>query len=167
MAAILRDAAKVGLNATFFGTTQTMDREPDLILSQPGGQDLAKHFIGVGPWSKWSETSVPGVVAMRAAVKKYDKMEDEKLGDLMYSNFVQGYVTAMVMVEGLRKSGPAPTAEKLRDALNQLRNFDTKGITPPISFGPDRHKGFNAVKLYRINAERKVYEPIGDWVTPN
>jgi len=167
IAAILRDAAKVGLEATFFGTTQAMDREPDLILSQPGGQNLAKNFIGVGPWAKWNETSVPGIVAMRAAVKKYEKIEDAKLGDVMYSNFVQGYVNAVVLVEALRKAGPNPTGEKLRDAMSQLRNFDTKGITPPISFGPDRRKGFSAVKLYRINAERKVYEPIGNWVVVN
>ena len=167
VAAILRDAAKVGLEATFFGTTQTMDREPDLILSQPGGQNLAKNFIGVGPWAKWNETSVPGIVVMRAAVKKYEKIDDAKLGDVMYSNFVQGYVNAMVLVEALRKAGPNPTGEKVRDGMSQLRNFDTKGITPPISFGPDRRKGFSAVKLYRINAERKVYEPIGDCVTVN
>ena len=51
--------------------------------------------------------------------------------------------------------------------MNQIRNFDTKGITPPLSFAADRHKGSNGVKIYRINAERKVYEPIGAWVTAN
>lgn len=164
VSAILRDAAKVGLDATFYGTTQTMDREPDLVLGQPNGAALSKSFVGVGPWSKWNETSVPGVQAMRAAVKKYENIGDEKLGEVMYSNFVQGYVTAMVFVDALKKSGPQPTAEKLRDAMNGMKNFDTKGITPAISFGPDRRKGFTAVKLYRINAERKVYEPMGNWV---
>lgn len=167
MAAILRDANKVGFDGLFFGTTQSMDREPELILSQPGGQELAKHFIGVGPWSKWNEVNVPGIVAMRAAVKKYQNIDDSKLGEVMYSNFVQGYVTAMVLVEGLRKSGADPTPEKLRDALVQIKNFDTKGITPSISFGPDRRKGFSAVKFYRINGDRKVYEPMGDWVAVN
>lgn len=167
IAAILRDAAKVGLDATIFGTTQTMDREPELILNQPGGAELAKHYIGVGPWAKWNETSVPGIMAMRAAVKKYDKIADDKLGDVMYSNFVQGYVTAMVLVEAVRKSGPQPTAEKVRDAMASLSNFDTKGITPPISFGADRRKGFSSVKLFRIDTAKKVYEPIGNWATVN
>lgn len=167
MAAILRDAAKVGLDATFFGTTQAMDREPELILGQPDGRNLAKHFIGVGPWGKWNEAGVPGVAAMRAAVKKYDKVDDDKLKDIMYSNFVQGYVTAMVMVEAVRKAGPNPTAEKVRDALSQMRNFDTKGITPAISFGADRRKGFSAVKLFRINVDKKIYEPMGGWINVN
>lgn len=165
IAAVLRDADKVGLDAMIFGTTQGMDREPDLILGQPNGAQLARKFIGVGPWAKWNETSIPGVVAMREAVKKYDKVADDRLGDVMYSNFVQGYVNAMVLVEALRRAGPNPTGEKVRDALNQIRNFDTKGITPPLSFGPDRHKGSTGVKLYRINTERKVYEPIGNWVS--
>lgn len=165
-ATILRDAAKVGLDAKVFATTQGMDREPDLILSQPGGADLAKNFIGVGPWSKWNEAGVPGIATMRAAVKKYDKLDDSKLGSVMYSNFVQGYVTAMVMVEGLRKSGPQPTPEKVRDAIASLRDFDTKGITPPISFGPDRRKGYSSMKLFRIDPVKKVYEPMGGWIEP-
>ncbi len=167
IAAVLRDADKVGLDATIIATTQGMDREPDLILGQANGANLAKRFLGVGPWSKWNETSIPGVVAMRNAVKKYDNTPDDKLGDVMYSNFVQGYVNAMVLVEALKKAGPNPTGEKIRDAMNQIKNFDTKGITPPLTFAADRHKGTNGVKIYRINAERKVYEPLGGWVTAN
>jgi branched-chain amino acid transport system substrate-binding protein len=150
-----------------YATTQGMDREPDLILGQSNGANLAKKFIGVGPWSKWNESSIPGVVSMRNAVMKYEKVTEAELGNIMYSNFVQGYVNAMVLVEALRRAGPNPTSEKVRDALNQIRDFDTKGITQPLTFSPDRHKGSNAVKLYRINVERKVYEPIGNWVAPN
>lgn len=167
IAAVLRDADKVGLDAMIIATTQGMDREPDLILGQANGANLAKRFLGVSPWAKWNETSVPGVVTMRNAVKKYDKTPDDKLGDVMYSNFVQGYVNAMVLVEALKKAGPNPTGEKVRDAMNQIKNFDTKGITPPLSFAPDKHKGTNGVKIYRINTERKVYEPISGWITAN
>ncbi len=167
IAAVLRDADKVGLDATIIATTQGMDREPDLILGQANGANLAKRFLGVGPWSKWNETSIPGVVGMRNAVKKYDNTPDDKLGDVMYSNFVQGYVNAMVLVEALKKAGPNPTGEKIRDAMNQIKNFDTKGITPPLTFAADNHKGTSGVKIYRINAERKVYEPLGGWVTAN
>jgi branched-chain amino acid transport system substrate-binding protein len=168
IAAVLRDADKVGLDATIIATTQGMDREPTLILGQANGPALAKKFLGVGPWAKWNETAVPGVMAMRTAVKKYEKdLSDDKLGDVMYSNFVQGYVNAMVLVEALRKAGPNPSGEKIRDAMNNIKNFDTKGLTPPLSFGPGQHKGSSGVKLYRINVEQKVYEPIGDWVVPN
>jgi branched-chain amino acid transport system substrate-binding protein len=167
IAAVLRDADKVGLDATIIATTQGMDREPDLILGQANGARLAGRFLGVGPWAKWNETSIPGVVAMRNAVRKYENTPDDKLGDVMYSNFVQGYVNAMVLVEALKRAGPSPTGEKIRDAMNQIRNFDTKGITPPLSFAADRHKGTNGVKIYKINVERKVYEPIGNWITPN
>lgn len=167
IAAVLRDADKVGLDATIVATTQGMDREPDLILGQANGANLAKRFLGVGPWAKWNETSIPGVVGMRNAVKKYDNTPDDKLGDVMYSNFVQGYVNAMVLVEALKRAGPNPNGEKIRDAMNQIKNFDTKGITPPLSFAADQHKGSNGVKIYRINVERKVYEPIGNWVMAN
>lgn len=167
IAAVLRDADKVGLDAMIIATTQGMDREPDLILGQANGANLAKRFLGVGPWAKWNETAIPGVVAMRNAVKKYDNTPDDKLGDVMYSNFVQGYVNAMVLVEALKRAGPNPNGEKIRDAMQQIKNFDTKGITPPLTFAADKHKGSTGVKIYRINAERKVYEPIGNWVSAN
>lgn len=167
IAAVLRDADKVGLDATIIATTQGMDREPDLILGQANGANLAKRFLGVGPWAKWNETSIPGVMAMRNAVKKYDGTPDDKLGDVIYSNFVQGYVNAMVLVEALKKAGPNPTGEKIRDAMNNIKNFDTRGITPPLTFAADKHKGTNGVKIYRINAERKVYEPVSGWITAN
>jgi branched-chain amino acid transport system substrate-binding protein len=167
IAAVLRDADKVGLDAMIFATTQGMDREPDLILGQPNGVNLARKFVGVGPWSKWNETSIPGVVAMRNAVMKHEKTPESQLGEVMYSNFVQGYVNAMVLVEAVRRAGPNPTGEKVRDALNQIRDFDTKGITPPLTFTPDKHKGTTGVKLFRINIESKIYEPMGGWVTPS
>jgi hypothetical protein len=64
----------------------------------------------------------------------------------------------------VRRAGPNATPEKLRDALAAMRNFDTGGITPPISFGPEQRKGFTSVKLYRIDPQQKVYAPIGDWI---
>jgi branched-chain amino acid transport system substrate-binding protein len=167
MAAILRDADKVGLDAMVIATTQGMDREPDLILAQANGANLAKRFLGVGPWSKWNETDQPGVVAMREAVKKSENLNDAALGGVMYSNFVQGYINAMVLVEALKRAGPNPDGEKLRNAMNQIRNLDTRGLTPPLSFSENQRKGTNGVKLFRINVDRKTYEPIGGWVYPN
>lgn len=167
MAAILRDADKVGLDAMVIATTQGMDREPDLILAQANGANLAKRFLGVGPWSKWNETNLPGVVAMRNAVMKSENVSEAALGGVMYSNFVQGYINAMVLVEALKRAGPAPDGEKVRNALGQIRNFDTRGLTPPLSFSDNQRKGTNGVKLFRINVDRKVYEPISGWIFPN
>jgi hypothetical protein len=167
MAAILRDSEKVGLDAMVIATTQGMDREPDLILAQANGAQLAKRFLGVGPWSKWNETDQPGVVAMRNAVMKSENLNEAALSGVMYSNFVQGYINAMVLVEALKRAGPAADGERIRNAMSQIRNFDTRGITPPLSFSDTQRKGTNGVKLFRINVERKVYEPIGGWIFPS
>ncbi len=167
MAAILRDSEKVGLDAMVIATTQGMDREPDLILAQANGAQLAKRFLGVGPWSKWNETDQPGVVAMRNAVMKSENLNEAALSGVMYSNFVQGYINAMVLVEALKRAGPAADGERIRNAMSQIRNFDTRGITPPLSFSDTQRKGTNGVKLFRINVERKIYEPIGGWIFPS
>jgi hypothetical protein len=73
----------------------------------------------------------------------------------------------MVLVEALKRAGPNPDGEKLRNAMNQIRNLDTRGLTPPLSFSENQRKGTNGVKLFRINVDRKTYEPIGGWVYPN
>jgi hypothetical protein len=50
-------------------------------------------------------------------------------------------VAAKLLVEAVRRIGDKPVNRKsLVDALNAIKNFDTKGLTVPLSYGPgDSH----------------------------
>ena len=66
---------------------------------------------------------------------------------------VEGYATAKVLVEGLRRAGKDPTGEKIRAALEGIRNFDLGGLE--IGFSATDHTGLDFVDLSIINKDGK------------
>ena len=66
---------------------------------------------------------------------------------------LEGYAGAKVLVEGLRRAGPNPTRQKLRDALEAIRRFDLGGLE--LSYGPNDHTGLEYVDLSIIGADGK------------
>jgi ABC-type branched-subunit amino acid transport system substrate-binding protein len=79
-------------------------------------------------------------------------------------NFVslEGFVDAMVMVEGLKKAGKEPTREGLIHAIESIHDMDM-GLGPQLKleFGPKDHKGFDHVIPTVIRGGRAV--PFTDW----
>jgi len=65
-------------------------------------------------------------------------------------SFVEGYIAAQVLIEGLRRAGPAADAAKLTQALQGLRNFDLGGYA--ISFDSSSRSGSNFVELAVISS---------------
>lgn len=67
---------------------------------------------------------------------------------------LEGYLGAKVLVEGLRRAGPNPTRKKLRDALEQLRDYDAGDLF--VSYSANNHGGVNFVDINIINREGKL-----------
>lgn len=63
---------------------------------------------------------------------------------------MEGFAAAKVVVEGLRRAGPQPTPQKMRDALEGLNRFDIGGLT--ISYSPTNHTGLDFSDLSIIDA---------------
>lgn len=59
---------------------------------------------------------------------------------------LEGFLDAMVLVEGLRRAGPALTREKLIAAIESIRDFDI-GLGPQLrlNYGPQDHQGADMV----------------------
>jgi hypothetical protein len=57
---------------------------------------------------------------------------------------VEGYLDAMVFVEGLRRAGDNLTTESLVEALETIRNLDL-GLGTPLSYGPSEHQASHKV----------------------
>ena len=58
---------------------------------------------------------------------------------------LEGYIAANIFVEGLRKSGKAPTRETFIDALDKLGTIDLRGYR--VKFSADNHNGSSLVEL--------------------
>jgi len=79
-------------------------------------------------------------------------------------NFVslEGFVDAMVMVEGLKKAGKEPTREGLIEAIESLHDLDM-GLGPQLMlhYSAKDHKGFGHVIPTVVLSGRAV--PFTDW----
>lgn len=66
---------------------------------------------------------------------------------------LEGFASAKVLVEGLRRAGANPTGEKVRAALEAIRGFDVGGLE--LSYSPSDHTGLDFVDLSIINKDGK------------
>jgi branched-chain amino acid transport system substrate-binding protein len=75
-----------------------------------------------------------------------------------------GAVAIILAVEGLKKAGKNLTRESYVEAMESVKNFDTMGLTAPISFGPGRRHGLNAVRLLKADkAANNSYTEVVPW----
>lgn len=66
---------------------------------------------------------------------------------------LEGFTTAKVLVEALRRSGAKPTRERLQAALESLNRFDLGGLE--ISYSATDHTGLDFADLSIISADGK------------
>ena len=58
---------------------------------------------------------------------------------------LEGFVAAKLLAEGLRRTGPNPTRQKLISALEAMREVDLGGVT--VAYSPTDHEGSSFVEL--------------------
>jgi len=81
-------------------------------------------------------------------------------------NFVslEGFVDAMVMVEGLKRAGKEPTRDGLIRGIESLHDYDIElGPQLKLNYSAHDHKGFNHVIPSVVRGGRAV--PFTDWTT--
>ena len=66
---------------------------------------------------------------------------------------LEGFAAAKVLVEGLRRAGPQPTRQSLRDALEGMTRYDLGGIS--VSYSANNHSGLDFADISIINADGK------------
>ena len=66
---------------------------------------------------------------------------------------LEGFASAKVLVEALRRSGPKPTRERLQAALEGMQKFDLGGLE--VSYSPSDHTGLDFADLSIISADGK------------
>jgi ABC-type branched-subunit amino acid transport system substrate-binding protein len=66
---------------------------------------------------------------------------------------LEGFVSAKVVVEGLRRASPNPTRDKLRRALETFHRFDLGGIE--VGYSPTDHSGLDYADLSIVGPDGK------------
>ncbi|MBY0121406.1 ABC transporter substrate-binding protein [Bacillus sp. S/N-304-OC-R1] len=138
-ATILKDAKKLGLNTQFIGLNWATGEG---LLPIAG--DAAEGFIGVVTHA-FPYEDLEGI----AEIKEFLESKGEKLED-KNQKFIQGWVSAKIMVEGMKLAEDPTTGEGIRGGLEKLSNLDLGGLAAPVSFAPDNHAGTNQVRLAKV-----------------
>ncbi|MDY7032133.1 MAG: ABC transporter substrate-binding protein, partial [Thermodesulfobacteriota bacterium] len=127
----LKSAKKLGYTGTFIGTYYVTD---DTVVRLTG--EAAQSLIGVHSLASWHEET-PGMTQLREITLKYNSGFKEAMRNKFYT---QGWVTALITAEGMKKAGRSLTIESLVNGIESLKNLDTGGITAPITYSKTSHK---------------------------
>ena len=66
---------------------------------------------------------------------------------------MEGFISAKVLVEGLRRAGPKPTREKLIAGLESMNKYDLGGVD--VSYGPQLRAGTSFIDITIISKTGK------------
>ena len=76
---------------------------------------------------------------------------------------LSAYTAAKVLAEAFRRAGRDVSREKLIQALEGLYEYPT-GLTPAITFGPNRRIGALGAYVVVIDLEKKEFLPVSGWI---
>lgn len=136
---ILKDARRMGIKASFMGLNWTADEK----LIALAGKD-SEGFIGTIPFM----FTDPGIPAIKDLIE-CGNSKGMQIQDYV-SRYIQGWATAMVMLEGVRLAGDDISGPGIKDGLEKIKNLNTGGITAPVSFSEKSHSGCRSLKLGRV-----------------
>ncbi|WP_439686890.1 ABC-type branched-chain amino acid transport system, periplasmic component [Cupriavidus oxalaticus] len=97
---------------------------------------------------------VPGTNSSQMTLASEYRSQARQQGVEPSNAGMEGFMSAKVLVEGLRRAGPEPTRERLVSALEGLRDYDLGGIL--ISYSPTRHTGSSFVEMSIVSSTGKL-----------
>lgn len=156
-----------GVEVLYLGTTVT---EPAGMLSEAHrlGMDT---LVPIGNWAAGLPATVKlaaqygydyyfsdyyaslnGPVGRKLVDSAKTHLSDDEVEALSrYS--VSGYVGVMVMAEAIRRCGDTVTRECVIKQLAALEDFDTGGLTSPISFDNEAGHATPEIEMYQLNSK--------------
>lgn len=135
-AVVLKDAKKLKMKATFLTNIWGADEQ----LFQLAGDATEGHY-SLQTAVVYGQ-DVPGM----AAIKEVTKNEPQ------LTHYIRGFASMLTMAEAIRIAGEKGevTGPSIKAAAETLRDFDTMGLTPPVSFFPEDHRPNLAVNIFQM-----------------
>ncbi len=139
---ILKDAKKLGLTTKFFGNIWSADEGMPKLAA--GAEEGYMVVIGAALYGD----KVPGMKAIEKVTG----------GQPQVSHWIRGWVSMMTMCEVLKvaEKNKELTGPGIRKYAEQLKNFDTQGLTAPITYTSSDHRPFMSVILAQFVGGKMV-----------
>jgi ABC-type branched-subunit amino acid transport system substrate-binding protein len=138
---------------------------PELIfanLSAVGASSLASELTLLGP--RYTNgvivtQVVPGVSGYSSLVLEYKNALAKYFpGEAPDYTSLEGYISASILIQGLKRAGPTFDTETLVDTLENLRNIDL-GVGANLAFGRAEHQASHKIWGTTLN-EAGTFEPL-------
>ena len=148
--------AKAGLDWKDVRMVSTGPLTDEEYLNVPGG--YAEGTLGLCYYPDPNNSDAPGVAAYRRLMAKYFP------GETLNRYSLYGYAFGQMVMEGLRRAGPDPTRESFIDAMETIKDWDSGGILPPVSFSKANHHAQQAGFVCELRQGK--FAALSGWITP-
>lgn len=154
-ATLVQDVDRLGMETPVICLNWCTD---ELFVSLAG--DAAEGVVGTSPFA-FPSSDAEGLDPIR----EYAESQGQDLDELGV-HYVQGWTTMGVMTEAIRRvidAGDEVTGPNIRAALEGMENYETGGITSPLTFTADDHAGNKALVIYQV--QDGSWQPVTDYVS--
>jgi ABC-type branched-subunit amino acid transport system substrate-binding protein len=139
-AAFIRAMKQAGSDPTFWNVSFVGSKAIAKELG-PDGRGVEISQVVPFPW----DPTVP-------VVKEYLKLLEQAKAQPDFGT-LEGFISAKVMVEGLRRAGRKLDRESFLRAMDSMGDYDAGGFK--VSYGPDNHSGSSFVDLTIVSKDQK------------
>lgn len=151
----VRNARSLGVDATVVCLNWCSNA---LLIDLAG--EAAEGVVGAMPFPP-PTNDAPGL----DDIHSYLESRGESIADRTNA-YTQGWWTSVIFGEALRQvieAGDELSGENIKAALEGLQGFETGGVTVPISFSPEDHRGAKGLRLFRVRDG--AWAPITEFLT--
>lgn len=121
-------------------------------------KEFAEGTLGFCHYPSPMDSDEPGIVEYRELMARY--YPDHPVN--RYSLY--GYVMGRLVVEGLERAGRDLTRDTFIDAMESIKDWDSGGIMPPVSFSETDHHAQTAGFICRF--DNGSFRALTDWIEP-
>ncbi|MAW89391.1 MAG: hypothetical protein CMJ42_22960 [Phyllobacteriaceae bacterium] len=149
---ILSEARKLGMDMQV-ASVWSENMPPSVNLSAPAGYEyLVADYVAL---------SGPAVDAFMEKAKKY--LSEDELSAINRYTFVT-YVGLKALAAAMGECGQELTRACTIEKLRAMKDFDTEGLSAPLSFDNEKQLSGTAVAVYQLNAADKTFKALTDFV---
>ncbi len=151
-AALIREASAAGWTPNFF-LLGALTGEGLIEAVTPSLQD--KVFVAF--------PTVPADITPAGLAEFRSLQAKHKFAARHTASQLAAFGAAKIFVEALRRAGRDLSRERLVTALEGFYDYET-GVTPRITFGPNRRVGAAGANVLKVDAQKKEFAAAGGWV---
>lgn len=144
--AILQAANKMNLRTQLIGLNWAFNENIMGLVHK-----ASEGYMGLPLFPQGDQGNLKGIRELRNYIQKIRG----EVGRIP-SKYIAAWATGMVMARGIEKAPRAHEGLDYLKAFESIRNFETMGLTEPISFSRKSHSALRGTQIYTIRNKRIV-----------